>query len=65
MLSKFGPLELLLLLNVAIFLWALIDLITRRNVKALPKGIWALLIILIVLIGPLSYLIFGRGEVNS
>lgn len=52
----------LLLLQFLLFLWAIIDLIRRRSVKALPKWAWALIIIFVNIFGPIIYLVFGRGE---
>jgi len=52
----------LIVFQFLLFLWALIDLIRRRQVKHLPKWAWALIIILVNLFGPIIYLVFGRGE---
>lgn len=52
----------LLVLQLLLFLWAIIDLIRRRRVKALPRWGWALLIIFVNIFGPIIYLVFGRGE---
>jgi hypothetical protein len=52
----------LLLFQFLLFLWAIIDLVRRREVKALPKWTWAIIIIVVNLFGPIIYLVFGRGE---
>ena len=52
----------LLLLQILILLWAIIDLIKRSNVRHLPKWAWILIVIFINLFGPIAYLVFGRGE---
>ena len=52
----------LLALQLVLLVWALIDLIRRREVKGLPKWAWALIIILINLFGPIIYFVAGRGE---
>lgn len=52
----------LLLFQFLLFLWAIIDLIRRREVKSLPKWAWALIIIIVNIFGPIIYLVFGRGE---
>ena len=52
----------LLVFQFLLFLWAIVDLIRRRQVKHLPKWAWALIIILVNLFGPIIYLVFGRGE---
>jgi hypothetical protein len=52
----------LLVFQFLLFLWAIIDLIRRRQIRHLPKWAWALIIILVNLFGPIIYLVFGRGE---
>ncbi len=52
----------LVVFQFLLFLWAIIDLIRRRTVKALPKWGWTLIIILVNIFGPIVYLVFGRGE---
>ncbi|MBM4235953.1 MAG: PLDc_N domain-containing protein [Firmicutes bacterium] len=52
----------LLALQLVLLVWALIDLVRRREVKGLPKWAWALIIILINLFGPIIYFVAGRGE---
>lgn len=51
----------LLLLQLVVVVWALVDLGRRRTVKVLPKVAWAVLIIANIL-GAIAYLVFGRGE---
>lgn len=52
----------LLIIQLILIVIALVDLIRREEVKYLPKWGWALIILLINLIGPISYLIIGREE---
>ncbi len=52
----------LIALQLALMIWALVDLIRRRKVKWLPKFGWALIVILVNLFGPIAYLLFGRGD---
>ncbi len=52
----------LLMFQFLLLLWAIIDLLKRRNVKHLPKWAWAVIIILVNLFGPIAYLVLGRGE---
>ena len=52
----------LVILQVAIMVVALVDLVKREKVRGDSKVVWALLIIFINLIGPIVYLIAGRGE---
>lgn len=51
----------LLLLQLVVQLWALVDLIRRRAVKWMPKLVWAI-IILANLLGAIFYLAAGREE---
>jgi hypothetical protein len=54
-----APLVIIELILLSI---ALIDLIRREQVRYIPKWAWAIVIILLNLIGPISYLIIGREE---
>jgi len=51
----------LLLLQLGLAIFCLIDL-ARRNRTRGPKWMWAIIIILGELIGPLVYLLIGRQE---
>jgi hypothetical protein len=51
----------LVLLQLTLMIVALVDLIRREKTRG-PKWIWALVIILGELIGPIIYFIFGREE---
>lgn len=51
----------LIALQFAVAAWALVDLVKRSKVKALPKWAWAILIIANI-IGAIAYLILGRGD---
>jgi hypothetical protein len=50
-----------LLLQLALMVFALIDLIRREKTRG-PKWLWAIIIVLGELIGPILYLLFGREE---
>ena len=52
----------LVIIELTLVIIALVDLIRRQEVKYLPKWGWALIILLINLIGPILYLIIGREE---
>jgi hypothetical protein len=52
----------LIIFQLLLMVWAIIDLIKRKKVKALPKWAWALIIVLVNIFGPIIYLVFGRGE---
>jgi len=52
----------LLILQLVLLIVALVDLIKRQKVRGDNKVLWALLIVLVNIIGPVVYLIFGREE---
>jgi uncharacterized membrane protein len=52
----------LVVLQLGLMIYCLVDLARREKVKHLPKWAWALIIIAGELIGPVVYLIIGRGE---
>lgn len=58
------PRVLLALLVVGLTVYALVDCIRTdaAHVRRLPKALWVLVIVLIVLIGPLAWLVAGRGR---
>jgi hypothetical protein len=49
----------ILLLQLALMIFALVDLIRRERTKG-PKWLWALIIVFVNLIGPILYFIIGR-----
>jgi len=51
----------LILIQLSLMIYCLIDLSRRERVKG-PKWLWAIFIIFGELIGPVVYLIAGRGE---
>lgn len=52
----------LVIIELTLVVIALVDLIRRQEVKYIPKWGWALVILLISMIGPIAYLILGREE---
>ena len=52
----------LILLELALLIFALIDLVKRTHMDTTARVIWALVIVLINLLGPIVYLLFGRKE---
>lgn len=52
----------LLLLQVALMVWALVDLLRRRSTRSLSMPVWIVLIILVNVFGPIAYFLFGRAE---
>jgi hypothetical protein len=52
----------LVILQVALMLVALVDLVRRERVRGGNKVIWGLVIVLVNIIGPIVYLLAGRLE---
>ena len=51
----------IVLLQLGLMVFALVDLIRRERTKG-PKWVWALVVIFVNLIGPIVYLVVGREE---
>lgn len=51
----------LLVLELALLIIALVDLLNRKNLRG-DKMVWVVLIIFIGVIGPIIYFIFGRQK---
>ena len=52
----------LVLVQLGLAVFCLVDLARREKVKGLPKWAWAIIIILGELVGPVVYLFVGRSE---
>lgn len=52
----------LLLIELGLLVWAIVDLVKRDEVRGGNKLVWALVIILISTLGPIIYLVWGRKE---
>jgi len=50
-----------ILIQIILLIVALLDLIRREQTHG-PKWVWAVVIVLINIIGPIVYFIFGRKE---
>ena len=48
-------------LQLGLMIYAVVDLVRRKQTKG-PKWMWALIIVLVNLIGPVVYLIVGRKD---
>ena len=51
----------ILLLQLALMIFALVDLVRRERTKG-PKWLWAVIIVVVNLIGPILYFIVGRED---
>lgn len=49
-------------LELALVIWALVDLVSRPRTSLLPRWAWAVIVLLLNLIGPLLYLAIGRAS---
>ena len=52
----------LIIVELALLIFALVDLLKRTHMSNNARIIWALVIIFFSLIGPIIYFIFGRKE---
>ncbi len=52
----------LLLLQLGLMIWALVDLLRRRGTRTLSMPAWILIIVLVNFFGPVAYFLFGRAE---
>ena len=52
----------LFVIEVALMVIALVDVIKRERVRGGNKVLWILVVVLIGVVGPLVYLLFGREE---
>lgn len=50
-----------ILLQLGLMIFALVDLIRREKTRG-PKWLWAIIIVLGELLGPIVYLLLGREE---
>ncbi len=51
----------ILILQLALMVFALVDLVRRERTKG-PKWLWAIIIVFVNLIGPILYFIIGRED---
>lgn len=51
-----------ILVQLVLMISALIHLIKNKKVKVLSVPIWIIIILVINIIGPVSYFIFGRAD---
>ncbi len=50
-----------ILIQIILLIVALLDLIRREQTRG-PKWVWAVVIVLVNIIGPIIYFLFGRKE---
>jgi hypothetical protein len=54
------PRFVLIVLTIGLSVYALVDCLQTPNPKALPKLVWVAIIVLVPVIGPVLWLLFGR-----
>lgn len=54
-------------LAIAVIVYTLVDIATidKRRVRTLPKAVWALIIVVLPLVGALLWFAFGRAKASS
>lgn len=52
----------LILLQIFFQIYALVDLIRKKKTRNLSPAIWAIIIIIGEILGPILYLLLGRSE---
>jgi len=51
----------LVVIEVGLWIWALVDLVRRDRVRGGSKLLWVVIIILFEVVGPIVYLAWGRN----
>jgi Phospholipase_D-nuclease N-terminal len=51
----------LVVIEVGLWIWALVDLVRRDRVRGGSKLLWAVVILLLEVVGPIVYLAWGRN----
>jgi hypothetical protein len=54
------PRFVMIVLTIGLSVYALVDCLQTPNPKALPKLVWIAIIVLVPVIGPVLWLLFGR-----
>lgn len=52
----------LLLIEAGLMVIALLDIVRRERVRGGNKVVWILVVVLVGVVGPIAYLLFGRQE---
>ncbi len=52
----------LFLIEIGLMVIALLDIVRRERVRGGNKVVWILVVVLIGVVGPIAYLLFGRQE---
>jgi hypothetical protein len=52
----------IIIIQIGLMVWALVDVVKRERVRGGNKVVWILIIVLVNLFGPIIYFIWGREE---
>ena len=52
----------LIAIEIGLMVFALVNIVTRKKVRGGNKAVWIVLVVLIGVIGPIIYFVFGREE---
>jgi hypothetical protein len=52
----------IVIIEIGLMVWALVDVVKRERVRGGNKVVWILIIVLVNLFGPIVYFIWGREE---
>jgi hypothetical protein len=55
----------LFVIELSLIVIALVDVVRRERVRGGNKVIWILVIVIVNIIGPIVYLLFGRQEASN
>lgn len=60
--AMIGLLVPIVIIELGLMVFALVDLVRRRNVRGGNKWVWGVIIVVIEIIGPIIYFVAGRRE---
>lgn len=52
----------LIVIQLGLQIYAIVDIIRRKKTKSLPPILWIVIVVLGEILGPIVYLLFGRAE---
>lgn len=51
-----------IVLQLALAIWAIVDIARRKKTRSLTPTIWIIICIFVNFVGPIAYILFGRAE---
>lgn len=52
----------LIVVQVALAVWAIVDIARRKKTRTLSPAIWIIICLFFNLVGPIAYILVGRAE---